>query len=195
MNDTQRSRLFHVCPNCDYILAPQPGVPFDLETRACPGCGQRLELTPEQEAFWREVQSYISSSSGAGGDSTEDLTQADSDYQIPESLLNRMPRYHAFFLKVEKGTLAGKSIRLTRRFIVLGRTMGHILIPDRRVSRKHAQIEILSQNMFFIKDLASRNGTYVNDQRISYSRLYNGDRIRIGNTVFRFEVTPDLEAG
>lgn len=192
MNDTQRTRLFHVCPHCDYILAPQPGVQFDLESRACPGCGQKLNLTPEQEAFWKEVQAYFSKEAVGSSEATEDMTQADAEYRIPDSLLNRMPRFHAFYLVAESGPLKGEVIRIQRRFFVLGRTMGDFNIPDPRVSRKHAQIEILSQNMFYIKDLASRNGTYVNDQRISYARLYNGDRIKIGTSILRFEVSPDI---
>ena len=43
--------------------------------------------------------------------------------------------------------------------------------------------------MFFIRDLKSRNGTYVNDVRIdSRRRLREGCQIRIGATV-------DLQAG
>ena len=34
-----------------------------------------------------------------------------------------------------------------------------------------------------LKDLASTNGTYLNDRLIAYSKLNHGDRIRMGSTL------------
>ena len=38
-----------------------------------------------------------------------------------------------------------------------------------------------------IRDLQSKNGTYVNDERVESATLKPGDRIRIGSSVFVFE--------
>ncbi len=54
-----------------------------------------------------------------------------------------------------------------------------IVIPVTSVSREHAQI-VRVQGAFLIKDLDSRNGTFVNNQAISApTPLKNNDRIRI----------------
>ena len=56
-----------------------------------------------------------------------------------------------------------------------------------RVSRNHAQI-IRQGDAYFIKDLLSRNGTFLNDEQISDQShpLKDGDRIRICDLEFRF---------
>ena len=54
-------------------------------------------------------------------------------------------------------------------------------LEDALVSRQHA-ILVLSHNRATIKDLKSRNGTIVNDNKIQKTvTLHNNDRIRIGN--------------
>ncbi len=60
--------------------------------------------------------------------------------------------------------------------------------PEGYVSRRHAQI-IRARNGYFIADLGSSNGTYVNDQLLSPQRqrlLRNGDQITIGEVVIQF---------
>jgi pSer/pThr/pTyr-binding forkhead associated (FHA) protein len=60
--------------------------------------------------------------------------------------------------------------------------------PDGYVSRRHAQI-IKARNGYFITDLGSSNGTYVNDRPLSPQkprRLHNGDQIEIGEVVIQF---------
>lgn len=57
---------------------------------------------------------------------------------------------------------------------------------DRKVSRVHAVLELIAAR-WFIRDLGSRNGTYVNGERILVERpLRHGDEIRVGATRFVF---------
>ena len=59
-----------------------------------------------------------------------------------------------------------------------------VYIDDKMVSRKHAMIQKI-KNAYFIKDLGSTNGTYVNEKQIpeaKYIRLQINDVIRIGRT-------------
>ena len=69
---------------------------------------------------------------------------------------------------------------------------------DRHVSRKHAQIT-MENNDYFIEDLASSNGTFVNDTQIAPRepmplRTDKGTRIQIGKTTsFVFTVETDIE--
>ncbi len=60
--------------------------------------------------------------------------------------------------------------------------------PEGYVSRRHAQI-IKARNGYFITDLGSVNGTYVNDRPLTPHKprlLHNGDRIEIGQVVLQF---------
>lgn len=63
----------------------------------------------------------------------------------------------------------------------------HVVINDAFASSNHA-IVAWRENAWWIEDLGSHNGTYLNDERISKPRLLvSGDRIGIGETVLRFE--------
>jgi pSer/pThr/pTyr-binding forkhead associated (FHA) protein len=49
---------------------------------------------------------------------------------------------------------------------VLGRSPeAHLILPDRLVSRRHARVSFY-EGRWYIQDLGSRNGTYVNGQNI-----------------------------
>lgn len=61
-----------------------------------------------------------------------------------------------------------------------------IRIEDNYVSQHHARI-YQSDDSFHVEDVGSTNGTYVNGRKISYPlELRNGDRVKIGKTVFEF---------
>jgi len=70
----------------------------------------------------------------------------------------------------------------------LGRTASNqVAMPDERVSRRHAIIQAQGQNEFWLVDFGSRNGTYLNGQRIIQpTRLQHGDVLRIGPFPFVF---------
>ncbi len=61
-----------------------------------------------------------------------------------------------------------------------------LVILDEKASRVHCGIRVWDGD-FFLKDLKSRNGTFVNDQKVEIAKLNPGDRIRIGRFQFQFE--------
>jgi diguanylate cyclase (GGDEF)-like protein len=78
--------------------------------------------------------------------------------------------------------------------LVLGRSDDcDILIVDKSVSRTHARIE-RDPDGFFVTDLQSTNGTFVNDVLIATARLKDGDYLRIGNCICRFLAGDNVEA-
>ena len=93
-------------------------------------------------------------------------------------------------LRIKSGTNSGRIFDMSSETIVLGREPGDaarsILVQDQGVSRKHAEVFRIGE-LFFIRDLESRNGTFVNDKAISEVVLRIGDQIRVGNTVLVFE--------
>jgi phosphoserine phosphatase RsbU/P len=73
-----------------------------------------------------------------------------------------------------------KRFNLDKEMMTLGRHPDcHIVIEDSSVSRFHSQISSDGQD-FFLEDLDSRNGTYLNDARLHQQiALRDGDRVRI----------------
>jgi hypothetical protein len=97
------------------------------------------------------------------------------EWQVPEEL--------SFSLKVLEGSESGKVFEVTRSRVTVGREEGEILLGDPLVSRKHAAFEVYGCHHIVLKDLASTNGTYLNDRLIAYSKLNHGDKIRMGSTL------------
>lgn len=73
------------------------------------------------------------------------------------------------------------------REIMIGRDSSNgVVLKDPFVSKKHCRI-FLKDGEHHIEDLNSSNGTYVNNNRITgMSRIYHGDRVKIGQVEFLF---------
>lgn len=70
--------------------------------------------------------------------------------------------------------------------VILGRSRDcEVRLPDADTSRRHAKI-VGGGGRFVIHDLASTNGTFVNDERVEERELAPGDRIRIGDNTVTF---------
>jgi len=69
--------------------------------------------------------------------------------------------------------------------LVIGRIDADISLDDPRVSRKHALIERYSYQ-FYIRDLNSKNGTFINGNRIIEGKLNPTDVITIGISTIKF---------
>jgi serine phosphatase RsbU (regulator of sigma subunit) len=77
--------------------------------------------------------------------------------------------------------------------MIVGRAPGCDLVVDHpAASRQHLEIRI-SNGGFQCRDLGSKNGTKVNGARTVACELEHGDRIGIGDTVFRFELGDTAE--
>ena len=62
-----------------------------------------------------------------------------------------------------------------------------VVIPARSISRQHARIVREADGYFYIEDLGSLNGTFVNGQRVSRrTRLADHDRIRLYEVLLEF---------
>jgi len=73
-----------------------------------------------------------------------------------------------------------KNIVLNRTPFSVGRKVDKdLVIADPRVSRDHAQI-MQEGHDFFVVDLGSKHGTYVNGERIQRQKLERGDRLEFG---------------
>jgi uncharacterized RDD family membrane protein YckC/pSer/pThr/pTyr-binding forkhead associated (FHA) protein len=89
--------------------------------------------------------------------------------------------------------LGEKEMSLSHGITKIGRApSSDILLEDRRVSSNHAQIELF-EGKLFLKDLNSRNGTYVNGRRIHDTvEVKSDDIIQIVTYKFNIKI-PELK--
>jgi len=77
-----------------------------------------------------------------------------------------------------------------RTSVTFGRTPeADICIPETKISRIHAEIRLWDSD-YVIKDLNSRNGLYVNGNKVLVAVLKVGDIIRIGGHEFMLSKPP-----
>jgi pSer/pThr/pTyr-binding forkhead associated (FHA) protein len=79
------------------------------------------------------------------------------------------------------------SYQILKRPVILGRdpNVCNIVLPDPRVSRRHCSITPVG-GTFIIEDLGSRNGTILNNERISRAVLFDRSDIQIGKILLSF---------
>ena len=80
------------------------------------------------------------------------------------------------------GEMASQNWVLDQDKMVLGRDDScEIVIPVRQISRQHASFERIGDNKYRIEDLGSKNGTWVNGNRLEDDsrELSDGDEIHI----------------
>ena len=97
-------------------------------------------------------------------------------------------------LVCQTGPKAGHEYPLTKDLTIMGRQSScDVQIFDNMSSRAHCQIR-RDGKLFSLVDLGSRNGTYLNDKKVSERQLAFGDRVRIGEAEYKLvKETGDVE--
>ncbi|MFF9490495.1 FHA domain-containing protein [Streptomyces sp. NPDC014676] len=91
------------------------------------------------------------------------------------------------------GPFAGQSVVLGDAPLTFGRKSDNdVVIVSVSASRLHAEI-VTEDDTYVLHDRGSRNGTYVNEQRVTRHELTPGDTIRIGDETFLFETQEAVE--
>jgi pSer/pThr/pTyr-binding forkhead associated (FHA) protein len=83
-------------------------------------------------------------------------------------------------LLVKHGPNAGSTFLLDGSTTTVGRnTDSDVFLDDVTVSRKHAEFR-RQDDGFYVHDLGSLNGTYVNRERVDVTKLTSHDEVQIG---------------
>lgn len=93
-------------------------------------------------------------------------------------LLNGARSGAKFLLEKESKNLIGRDVAC------------EIVLTDPLCSRVHATVD-RDEDGWWIRDLDSRNGTYLNDQKVDEARLLDGCELRLGSAEFRFHIVKD----
>ncbi len=72
-------------------------------------------------------------------------------------------------------------------WITVGRAANSDIVLDEQfVSSTHARM-VLRGQFYYVEDLGSTNGTFVNEKQVTEAQLKLDSRLRIGETTFRYE--------
>jgi two-component system, cell cycle response regulator len=114
--------------------------------------------------------------------------------EVTAALVRRAKNRRTWLVIVSGRDDIGKMHPFEHRVVVARSLPCHIQIDERGVSRQHAALERAADGTVQIFDLGSRNGTFVNGERVSRSRLQDGDKIQIGDTtILRFSYQDALD--
>ncbi|HEY6039290.1 MAG TPA: diguanylate cyclase, partial [Kofleriaceae bacterium] len=98
-------------------------------------------------------------------------------------------------LTILTGTLSGQLFKVSKGQLTIGRSPHvELRLDDDGISRNHARIRS-ETNRAWIEDMESRNGTFVNGERITGAvELKDGDKVQVGRgTVLRFGFQDQLD--
>jgi len=96
---------------------------------------------------------------------------------------DRVGRNPDYFLEIIEGPDKGQKVALQDADVIIGRHgQCDLVLHDLEVSRRHVKLAS-GENGWWLDDLGSTNGSFVNGQRITHQTAAPGDRIQIGQSV------------
>lgn len=116
------------------------------------------------------------------------------EIKMIKKLLRAMDRENAPSLEIMEGPKAGSRFVLEgkNQTIVIGRDPAcEFLVDSDVISRKHARIEKRFDTVI-LHDLGSKNGTYVNREKVKEKRLQDGDIVHLGTLPLLFRNPQEL---
>ncbi|HEX5950259.1 MAG TPA: FHA domain-containing protein [Actinomycetota bacterium] len=135
------------------------GHPNKDEARFCSNCGAPLHDEVTVAITPVEVE----------GEGVEEFPFPEDELQPGQALL-----------LVKHGPNAGSTFLLESEVATAGRgTDSDVFLDDVTVSRKHAELR-RHEDGWFVHDVGSLNGTYVNRERVDVTKLASGDELQIG---------------
>jgi diguanylate cyclase (GGDEF)-like protein len=91
------------------------------------------------------------------------------------------------------GPELGKRVQLGTAPLEIGRSSKNDLFIDQEsISRHHARITFDGAS-YWVADLESTNGTFVNDDVVHEQRLRDGDQVRVGRSILKFMTGENIE--
>ena len=96
----------------------------------------------------------------------------------------------AMIIQTVEGVVAN-SFTIDQSALKFGRSADNqVQINDLEVSTEHAQITRKTNDngevAYFLEDLGSTNGSYINEEKIEKKQLHHKDNLRIGWNIFTF---------
>jgi pSer/pThr/pTyr-binding forkhead associated (FHA) protein len=138
----------------------------------------RVLLAADQAVPRRTIQVVAETAAGTASDTM-------SSTQVIQAAPQSAPQKRARLLLQTPGGI--HAIPLESTLMSIGRGLNNdIILEDTRVSRHHAQLRYRSRR-FWIADLGSTNGTFLNGERVTERALRNDDTISLGGLELTFK--------
>jgi hypothetical protein len=180
------------CPVCA-SSGGRPGAPTPLgdedDVSTDPGVGYRKSSgTGGYADSEDDMPTDIPSRRGGKGkgrilDSDDEETNFNSNDRSDQTELDIKTTEVEIIFWVKEGNRRGKIYKIKDQDII-GSRSSEVLLDDPKVSKLHAKITC-EEKQYFIWDLGSRNGVYVNGDRIrAATALKENDLVRLGDTIF-----------
>ncbi len=151
----------------------------------CTRCGHR---NPEDAQFCAECGHPLQ------GDVTVSLPPVEAEEDAHESFpfpYDQLEPGQALLL-VKRGANAGSTFLLAQAETTVGRDVAtDVFLDDVTVSRAHAVMERAEGGEWFVRDVGSLNGTYVNGEQVDRTVLVTGDEVQIGKFKLTFFAASD----
>ena len=119
------------------------------------------------------------------GDRIETLDESEIEAKIQERAAAAEVPKRSVLVCID-GPLNGQEFEIPPSGLVVGRE-GHVRVPDEYLSRKHFEVKPHADGSIRVKDLGSRNGTFLNTLPANDTKVQGGDEIRAGTNRFRIE--------
>lgn len=143
-------------------------------------CNQCGHGNPKGATFCSSCGAVVEPSSGE--DTTVTFEPVGTLGEVAEELTVSLPDLSETMamVVVKRGPNAGSKFVLDAHVTQAGRHPdSDIFLDDITVSRRHAEI-VREADGFYVCDVDSLNGTYVNRERVDRVRLSNGDELQVG---------------
>lgn len=97
----------------------------------------------------------------------------------------------AYLQRMSNGIM--DKVTITKENFIIGRLPDYVdhLIKNNAIGRTHAEI-VFIEGQYFIKDLNSKNGTFINEVRVESNKEYqinNGDIVKLANIEYTFRLS------
>ncbi len=127
-------------------------------------------------------------------DDESDRTAIASRSELAARIASRGKNQRPWIVIVSGAANVGKMYRLDGELVVGRGPSATVQVEEDGVSRMHAKIVLLPDGRAQVVDLESRNGTFVNGDRIKMATLSDGDKIQIGTTtILKFSYQDALD--
>lgn len=183
------------CPACGskVKLPKNAPLPPPHAKVKCPSCGSVGELEAFLSAAGMEEHSAGVTRPIGDGPASSAKAEADTapggSTRIAGSASKlNLPAGLRCTLTVLSGPDSGKKLQVDRPRVVVGRGGGDFQLSDPDVSAEHCAFEITGVTCT-VRDLGSRNGTYVDGRKVGSETLASMGEVVVGNTTLLFTMT------
>jgi hypothetical protein len=153
-----------------------------MQTLRCPSCGASFQM-PADELQGRATVH-------CPGCARVIVVQVPTAVGVSRAALS-LPKDQRVSIVILSGARKGEVVVLEHAAVTIGREGGgaDIQVPDFEASRRHAAVDCHGARIV-LRDLGSRNGTFVGEARIESRDVSDQTEFRVGATRFMLVVSP-----